>query len=106
MARGTLALIREGGTPVGSPQMLLDDLYGAGEWRQGPEGESARGGAPSASRSPLEASVLQVLTGETMTAAEVAAKVQRGVKEALGALTTLELGGAVRRAPGGLYHLA
>jgi DNA processing protein len=101
MARGTLALIREGATPVGSPQMLLDDLYGAGA----SGGDSDASELPFPARSPLELAILEALTGETKTAAEVAAMVHRNVREALGALTTLELDGAVRRAPGGLYHL-
>lgn len=100
MARGTLALIREGATPVGSPQMLITDLYG--ESQRASSNEEDGGLFPS--RNPLETAILDVLTGETMTAADVATKVERDVRETLGALTTLELDGAVRRAPGGLYH--
>ncbi len=100
MARGTLALIREGATPVGSPRMLLDDLYGEDAW----DTEPSASAPPAPTRSPLEVAVLEALTGETKTAAEIAVNVGRDVRETLGALTTLELSGAVRRAPGGLYH--
>lgn len=101
MARGTLALMREGGTPVGSPQMLLDDLFGDRELFPA----RATPGVSGAGRSPLETAVLEALKGETLAAAEVAEIVERTVPETLSALTTLELVGAVRRAPGGLYHL-
>ncbi len=100
MARGTLALMRDGAAPVGSPRMLLEDLYGADETRE-LERSDLGTGPP---RSPLEEAILEALRGETKTAAEVAAAVKREVRETLGALTTLELSGALRRAPGGLYH--
>ncbi|QDV08780.1 hypothetical protein Poly30_43350 [Planctomycetes bacterium Poly30] len=100
MARGTLSLIREGATPVGSPQMLLDDLFSDRELFPMTPGT----GAVAATRTPLEMAILESLTGETRTASEVASIVEEEVPATLAALTTLELGGAVRRAPGGLYH--
>ena len=100
MARGTLSIMRDGATPVGSPQMLLDDLFG--ETELFPTGSTDDG--ITSGRNPLESAILEALTGETRTASEVAKAVAREVPETLAALTTLELGGAVRRAPGGLYH--
>ncbi|MEM8709820.1 MAG: DNA-processing protein DprA [Planctomycetota bacterium] len=101
MARGTLDLIREGATPVESPAMLLQDLYG------GQQGELlATEPGPIAAANPLEESILSALQGETMPASEVASAIARGLHDTLSALSSMEVRGLLRRAPGGLYHLA
>ena len=98
MACGTLRLMREGATPVGSPHMLLDDLYG---------------GFPAPlvhdatfdTRPEPERSLLAALTGETLSATEIAERTNTELGPTLAALTSLELAGAVRRGPGGLYSI-
>ena len=93
MARGTLSLLRQGATPVGSPEQLLADLG----WDQSP----SNGVPPTAPVTGL----LGHLVGETLTAGELARRAGQPVAEVLGALATLELEGEVARSPGGLYRI-
>lgn len=93
MARGTLRLIREGATPIDSPEMLLEDLYG-----------ETRGGVPDEG-SESDSVVLRALRGETLSAGEVAEATGRDLGEVLAELTTLEMDGRVRRMPGGLFAI-
>jgi predicted Rossmann fold nucleotide-binding protein DprA/Smf involved in DNA uptake len=44
--------------------------------------------------------------GETLTAGELAARLEREVSEVLAELVQLELAGGVVRGPGGLYRLS
>lgn len=99
MARGTLRLVREGATPVGSPEMLVEDVWGLPV----PPGAGRAGPDPAASRTPAERAALDALVGETLSAAEVADRAGLEIGEALAALTTLSFDGLVRRGPGGLY---
>jgi len=104
MARGTLRLVREGATPVGSPEMLVEDLWGLGApWGTG---GGRAGPDPAASRTPAERAALDALVGETLSAGEVASRAGLEIGEALAALTTLSFDGLVRRGPGGLYTRA
>ena len=97
MARGTLSLLRDGATPVGSPEQLLRDVFGVDA--EGPLGTDARPG-PS---DPVEANVYAALEGESLTAAEVAARIRADLGEVIAALVGLELAGWVRLSPGGIY---
>ncbi len=100
MARGTLELIRAGATAVGSPEELLQDLFGTNVTATAPDGELAlEGPAPGT----LARALFDALAGETATAGELAARLAADVGATLAALVELELDGRVRRAPGGLY---
>ena len=93
MARGVLSLLRQGATPIESPEQLLEDMGWArqADPPQGPDWSSSPG-------------LLAHLVGETLTANELAERAGRPVEEVLSALATLELEGLVARAPGGLYR--
>ncbi|MEL6429027.1 MAG: DNA-processing protein DprA [Planctomycetota bacterium] len=105
MAEGTLALLREGATPVGAPRALLEDLYGVGSALDRSSGD-ASDSDPAPARTDEERAVLNALTGETLRAAEVARIAGLDVGRALAALQTLGLDGDVRACPGGLYERA
>lgn len=92
MARGVLRLLREGATPVGSPEELIEDLLG----RPAPGG----GRVTAAPDEPL----LAALTGETRHAAELAEVVGEPLPRVLARLVELEFAGVVARGPGGLYR--
>ena len=92
MSRGILRLLREGATPVDSPQQLLADVYG----------DPAEAAVDDVPRSPIEAA----LRGETLHADDLALRLGRDVAGVLSELATLELAGRIARAPGGLYRLA
>ena len=98
MARGCHRLLREGARLVEDPGEILEEL-GAGE-------EQQPGGARrSKSASPLREDVLaRALIGETLTADELATRLDLPLPEVLARLVGLELAGAVVRAPGGLYR--
>ncbi|MDP6938074.1 MAG: DNA-processing protein DprA [Planctomycetota bacterium] len=98
MARGCLRLIREGGTPVGSPEQLLEDLYG---FQLAPKTGKVTPTPPGGGAGNL----LQALEGETLCVDELAQRLDRRVDGTLGLLVQLELEGWVRRGPGGLYGL-
>lgn len=102
MARGTLRLMREGATPVDSPEMLIEDLYGH---QAGDPPDTA--GTPESQGHADEhlTPLVTALRGETLTAAELAEQTGRDLGETLAHLTTLELDGVVRRCPGGLYAI-
>jgi len=98
MARGCLRLIREGATPVESPEQLLEDLFGfqvaqaeAGSVLSPPGGTAGR--------------LLRALEGETLCVDELAQVLDRRVDVTLSLLVQLELEGWVHRGPGGLYGL-
>lgn len=96
MARGTLRVLREGATPVGSPAMLVEDLFGEGMLPFPP---------PRDDDEEERDALLVALRGETLCAAELASRLERPVGEVLAELTTLELDGRVVRRTGGLYGL-
>jgi len=102
MARGTLRLIREGATPVESPEQLLDDLLG-------PLGGGVPRSAPNTvdlpPDDPQTAALIGALRGETSTADELATRLERPLPGLLAQLIELEFAGRVARAPGGLYRL-
>jgi len=102
MARGTLRLIREGATPVESPEQLLDDLLG-------PLGGGVPRSAPTTAELPPDdpqtAALIGALRGETSTADELATRLERPLPGLLAQLIELEFAGRVARAPGGLYRL-
>ncbi|MEZ6015839.1 MAG: DNA-processing protein DprA [Planctomycetota bacterium] len=102
MSHGALALIRDGATPVGSPEQLLDDLFGASLTRRASEGHDAQA-APMPPDGTLGRALYLALEGETQTAGELAARAGSEVGPVLAALVDLELDGHVHRAPGGLY---
>lgn len=94
-----------------SPQ----DLPGGGPSESGARGgvapahgSSAAGrsapGDPPAAGEDVAHRVLGALEGESLTAAEVADRCEMSLPSSLATLTWLELDGAVRRAPGGLYQ--
>jgi len=101
MARGPLRLIREGATPVESPEQLLDDLLG-------PLGGGVPREAASAEQptdDPQTARLVEALRGETTTAEDLATRLKRPLPRLLAHLIELEFAGRVARAPGGLYRL-
>ena len=96
LAAGTLRLVREGASPVGSPEQLMEDLYGHGQRPASP--------APGGPSDALGSTLMEALVGETLGAEELAARTQKGLQDVLGRLVELELDGWLRRAPGGLYQ--
>jgi len=90
MSRGCHRLLREGAELLESPSDLLPAL-----------------GFERAGESPTELDMdplLAELRGETLTADELALRLERPVAEVLVALVEFELEGAVVRSPGGLYR--
>lgn len=102
LARGTLRLVREGATPVESPEELLSDLFGHAVAGSGAPAGRAPG---AAAREPGDRELLAALRGDTCTADELAARLERPVPELLARLVLLELAGAIARGPGGLFRL-
>lgn len=96
LAAGTLRLVREGASPVGSPGQLMEDLYGKDRSEDRP--------APEGPADALGTTLMEALIGETLGAEELAARTQRPLEDVLGRLVELELDGLLRRAPGGLYQ--
>ena len=94
MSRGTYRLLREGATPVESPEDLLEDLWGMTD--RAPVEELGAVGAP--------AELLRALEGETLTADEIALRLGRRTTEVLAHLVLLEMAGRVARSPGGLFR--
>jgi DNA processing protein len=94
MALGIVRLLREGATPVSSPEELLADLF------ERPQPKP--GGTPQ-----LFASrhwILDALRGETLTADELARRCARPIDEVLVGLIELEVAGGLVRGPGGLWR--
>lgn len=93
MARGCHRLLKEGAGLLEEPADLCAELgLDAGPAEEpGPRSEE-----------PL----LAALRGETLTADELAARTRQPTPAVLVRLVELELGGAVVRAPGGLFRLA
>ncbi len=100
MARGTLRLLREGATAVGSPEELAEDLFGSVPAALQRRDENPRSPTP---RDPL--GILAALRGETLAVDDLARRLGEAVPDLLASLVELELAGAVARGPGGLYRL-
>lgn len=100
MARGTLALLRDGATAVGAPDQLLRDLYGD-DATQSPSSPPTAQPGPTVGTLPR--ALFEALEGETATAGELAAQLDQSAGPILAALVELELAGWIHRAPGGLY---
>jgi DNA processing protein len=94
MARGCHRLIKEGAQLVEAPEEVAQEL-----------GWAPAGPAPDAPRR-AESALERALSGETLTADELALRSGRELAEVLTELVELELAGAVVRAPGGLYRRA
>ena len=92
MARGVHRLLRDGAMLVESPDELLAELDLAR-----PSGRGVAGGG-----GPL----CEALTGETLSADELADRLDRPVGDVLAELVVEELAGRVVRAPGGLFRRA
>jgi DNA processing protein len=90
MSRGCHRLLREGAELLETPADLMPAL-----------GFERAADPPPDYAHP----VLAALRGETLTADELAGRLERPVAEVLVALVELELEGAVVRGPGGLYRL-
>jgi len=101
MSRGTYRLLREGATPVESPEDLLEDVWGAAD-RTGAGG--ARAPAKELEPEGPPAELLRALEGETLTADELALRLGRRTTEVLALLVLLEMAGRVARSPGGLFR--
>ncbi|MFT7678440.1 MAG: DNA processing protein [Planctomycetota bacterium] len=96
LAAGTLRLVREGASPVGSPAQLMEDLYGHGSSQALP--------APEGPQDALGSALMEALIGETLGSEELATRTEKPLEDVLGRLVELELDGLLRRAPGGLYQ--
>ncbi len=94
MSRGGHRLLREGALLVESPGDLLRGLFG--------DGAPA---APSESRAEPRGELARALLGETLSADELAERLQRPVGEILAELVQGEVDGVLARGPGGLYRL-
>ncbi|MBK8178108.1 MAG: DNA-protecting protein DprA [Planctomycetes bacterium] len=102
MARGCHRLLREGATLVEAPEELLVELGLTPGVRSSARGESAFEGEAS---NALSHSILQALTGETLSLDEIIARIGAPPSETLSQLAELELSDFVARSPGGLYRL-
>lgn len=94
MARGCHRLLREGAEFCESPADVLEALGLLADTDERPTETHAD--------DPL----LRALRGETLTADELAQRTGGATPEVLVRLVELELGGAIVRAPGGLFRLA
>ena len=99
MSRGVHRLLREGATLVESPEEVLEDLLGEAR------APCAAGAQATSPLSATEAAILEALRGETSSADELAARLNRDVCAVLVDAVSLELRGRIARAPGGLYYL-
>ncbi len=112
MARGCHRLLREGAHLVEAPEEVLQHLgLDAGPAAAVPGRSQAQGqaqGEPTAAAPdlPIQRALLGALTGETLAADQIAARLGRSVEEVLAELVQLELAGHTVRGPGGLYRLA
>lgn len=93
MSRGTHRLIREGAQLVEDPDEVLAEVLGS----VAPPGMRER----SQPAGPIE----RALVGETLTADELAERLDLEVQRVLVDLVELDLAGRVVRGPGGLYRL-
>ena len=84
---------------VESPEEVLEDLLGESR------APSTAGAQATSALSPSEAAILEALRGETSSADELAARLDRDVCAVLVDAVSLELRGRIARAPGGLYYL-
>ena len=98
MSRGCHRLLREGAELLESPADLLPALgfERMDEASSGTDAPGTRGPHP----------LLAALRGETLTADELALRLELPVAEVLVALVELELTGSIARGPGGLYRLS
>ena len=85
----------------GGPGAKNGPMVGTPEDRDAPSPDAGDG--PQPTWSPEERRLLDALEGETLAPADVAVRAEVDLGAALAALTSLELAGAVRRVPGGLY---
>ena len=99
MARGVLRLLREGATPVASPEELLSDLFGLEPVVPGHEQRPRT--APAC---PLARRIDRALEGETLSADELSSHLVHSVDEILVRLIEMEIAGDVVRSPGGLWR--
>lgn len=118
MSRGVTRILREGATPVDSPSMLMEDVFGDRAPLALHPAAAAEGlDQPQPDRAPLvrtapqpddadQRAVLEALRGETLTASEVEERTGLGLGVVMAVLTTLELDGAILRRPGGLHERA
>lgn len=95
-ASGTNWLLRSGACLVRGPQDVLDDLFGAG----------VRHAADPRPRAPAELRALLAAVAEGHDTLAALARAGFGPDEGLKGLAALELGGYVRRAPGGRFTVA
>jgi len=103
MARGTHRLIREGAQLVEAPEEVLEALGLVAAGSSHASGSRASRGSGSTPRPTSR--LLATLVGETLTADEVAERLDRPLAPVLAELALLELDGALVRGPGGLYRL-
>ncbi len=95
MSRGVHRLLREGAALVEDPEEILRDL--------GVDVPSAvESRIPEAS--PMAQKILEALRGETLSAAELSARIGHPLTSILVEVVSLEMAGRVARTPGGLYR--
>ncbi len=101
MARGCHKLIREGASLVEDPEEVLAELGLIAA-------DAARAATPphpAAQGDDMSARVLRALVGETLSADELAERLELDLADVLTELVELELRGAAARGAGGLYRL-
>jgi DNA processing protein len=97
MSRGVHRLLREGAALVEDPDEILRDL--------GVDVPSAvESTSPPAEASPTARKILEALRGETLSAAEISARLGRPLTSILVEVVALEMAGRAARTPGGLYR--
>lgn len=96
-ARGTNDLICDGAHPVRGAADVLDLIYGAGGWAFGARARRAPALEPHLRR------VLDQVSGGAATVSDLTAAGGTDARDAMVALSELELLGRVRRGPGGRY---
>ncbi len=97
MSRGAPRLIREGAALVEDPEEVIAEVLGV------PSPRSSEVGGGTAAGPEADA-LEQALLGETLTADDLAQRLDRPLADVLARLVQLELDGRVARAPGGLYR--
>ena len=103
-SRGPNGLIKRGAKLVESVEDVLEELAPAwGPFAAQEPCASGDGAAPAVPRGELEAGVVQALSTTPLSADAIASRLREPIERVLSCLLALELEGAARAVPGGLY---